>query len=346
MIDKEKVKNGIINMLKVNMGLKDGEKLLIVTDFPAEKDWLERDSAALTDFVTRSILARMVYEIAKEEFPNCTIDFHVYPATGRHGAEPPEETAKKLKEYDVVIAITTFSITHTKARKEATDAGVRIASMPMFLPEMFYPEGPMGADYTKISEETEKIAKLLTEAKEAVIKSPGGTDIKLSLEGREAHADTGLLTKKGAVGNLPAGEAYIAPLEGTAEGKVVVEAGWFPGLEENMTLVFKNGEVTEVIGGGKVGDKFRDLLRPGVDEEPYKSRRNLAELGIGTNPNAKRPDNVLEAEKIKGTVHIAIGDNSTFGGKVSTDLHQDFIIPKPTLYLDGKLVMKDGEFVV
>ena len=125
-----------------------------------------------------------------------------------------------------------------------------------------------------------------------------------------------------------------------------MEAGWFPGLEENMTLVFKNGEVTEVIGGGKVGDKFRDLLRPGVDEEPYKSRRNLAELGIGTNPNAKRPDNVLEAEKIKGTVHIAIGDNSTFGGKVSTDLHQDFIIPKPTLYLDGKLIMKDGEFVV
>jgi len=75
------------------------------------------------------------------------------------------------------------------------------------------------------------------------------------------------------------------------------------------------------------------------------SRRNLAEFGVGTNPNAKRPDNLLEGEKIKGTVHVAIGDSSHMGGKVSADLHQDFIIPRPTLVLDGKTIIRDGKLL-
>ena len=71
----------------------------------------------------------------------------------------------------------------------------------------------------------------------------------------------------------------------------------------------------------------------------------MAELGIGTNPNASRPDNVLEAEKIKGTVHIAIGDNSHMGGKVESDLHEDFIQPDAELVLDGKQVILGGEWI-
>ncbi|GAI08948.1 unnamed protein product, partial [marine sediment metagenome] len=71
-----------------------------------------------------------------------------------------------------------------------------------------------------------------------------------------------------------------------------------------------------------------------------------AELGIGTNPNARRPDNVLEAEKIRETIHIAIGDSSHMGGKVTADLHQDFIVPKPTLKFDGKVIIKDGKITV
>jgi len=162
---------------------------------------------------------------------------------------------------------------------------------------------------------------------------------------RDGRVDTGIFTEKGAWGNLPSGETYCAPIEGTGEGKVVVEVGWFPNLEENMTLIFKNGRAVEIIGGGKVGDEFRNLLAFDKNEEPYISRRNLAELGIGTNPNAKRPDNILESEKIKGTVHLAIGDGSHLGGKVSSDLHQDFVIPRPTLILDGKTVIKDGEWL-
>ena len=68
------------------------------------------------------------------------------------------------------------------------------------------------------------------------------------------------------------------------------------------------------------------------------ANRNIAELGIGTNDRATRPDNILEAEKILGTVHIALGDNSGFGGTVSTPFHEDYVFYRPTL----TAVMTDG----
>jgi len=346
MIDKEKILNGVVNMFKVNMGVKPGEKILVVTDVPTPEEWKKNDSSKLSEALERSILAKMVSEIAAEKFPDCNVEFFVYPSVGRHGVYPGKEVEEKMKAVDVVIAITTYSLTHTDARVNACKAGTRVASMPMFLAEMFYPGGPMAADYLAIDRETKKLAELITQAKTAKVTSPGGTDITFSLEGRNGMVDAGIFTEKGSWGNLPSGEAYCAPVEGTANGKLVVEPNWYPNLKEKMTLVFKDGYVTEIIGGGKIGDEYRNLLDFTKNEEPYISRRNLAELGIGTNPNAKRPDNILEAEKIKGTVHLAIGDNAHMGGKVHSDLHQDFVIPKPTLIFDDKIIMKDGELVV
>ncbi|MEM1586916.1 MAG: aminopeptidase [Candidatus Bathyarchaeia archaeon] len=346
MIEREKIVNGVVNMFKVNMGVKAGERILIVTDVPTTEEWRSKDSAKLLDALKRSLLAKMASEIAAENFPECKVDFFAYPSVGRHGVYPGKEVEERMKAADVVIAITTYSLTHTDARVNACKAGARVASMPMFLAEMFYPGGPMASDYREIEKTSRKIADLLTSAEEARVTSPKGTDITMSLKGRVGIVDAGIMIERGSFGNLPSGEAFCAPVEGTANGRVVVEPGWFPDLKEEMTFVFKNGYVVEIIGGGKVGDNFRNLLDLSKDIEPYISRRNLAELGVGTNPNAKRPDNVLEAEKIRGTVHIAIGDNSHIGGKVSSDIHQDFIIPKPTLTLDGKIVIRDGELLI
>jgi leucyl aminopeptidase (aminopeptidase T) len=345
MIKKRKLVDGVVNMLKVNMGLKKGEKLLVVADIPTAEEWKTKDSAKLTEAVERSLLAKTVSEIASKKFPDYKVEFFVYPSIGKHGTYPGKEVEEKMKAANITIAITTYSLTHTDARVNACKAGARVASMPMFVAEMFYPGGPMAADYRLIDKETKKIAALITKAKEAKVISPGGTNITFSLKGRKGMVDAGIFTEKGAWGNLPSGEAYCAPVEGTANGKLVVEPNWYPDLKEKMTLIFKNGYVTEIIGGGKIGDEYRGLLDFKKKEEPYISRRNLAELGIGTNPNAKRPDNILESEKIKGTVHLAVGDNSHMGGKVSADLHQDFIIPKPTWMLDGKTVMKDGKLL-
>lgn len=345
LIDARRIRSGVVSMFRSNMGLRDGESILILTDVPRAEDWTRMDVKDLFDLVKRSFLARAVSEIAKEEFKECHVEFYAYLATGRSGTEPPPVVAEKMRDADVVVAITTYSITHTEARKEATKAGARIASMPGFLEEMFYPGGPITVDYFEIKRLSERLAQNLTEARHARVSTPAGTNIEFSLEGRCGIADTGILVKKGAYGNLPAGEAFIAPVEGTANGKIVVQAGWFPGLVEDMILIVKNGEVTSIEGGGKVGERIKEELKPGVDSKSYKSRRNIAELGIGTNPAAKRPDNILEAEKIMGTVHIAIGDNSHIGGEVPADLHVDFILPKPDLYLDNKQIIKEGKII-
>jgi len=345
MIEKEKLVNGVVNMLRVNMGLKDGEKVVVVNDIPTAAEWTAKPSEKLTEVVERSLLAKMVSEVAAEKLPKNHVEFFTYPSIGKHGTYPGKEVEEKMKGSDVAIAITSYSLTHTDARVNTCKAGGRVASMPMFVAEMFYKGGPMASDYREIDKETKKIAEWITKANEARVTSPGGTDITFSLKGRNGMVDAGIVTAKGSWGNLPSGEAYCAPVEGTANGKLVVEPNWYPDLKEKMTLVFKNGSVAEIVGGGKISDEYRTMLDFSKKEEPYISRRNLAELGIGTNPNAKRPDNILESEKIKGTVHMAIGDNSHMGGKVSADLHQDFVIPKPTWMLDGKPVMKEGKLL-
>jgi leucyl aminopeptidase (aminopeptidase T) len=112
-----------------------------------------------------------------------------------------------------------------------------------------------------------------------------------------------------------------------------------------MTFHFKGGSVCGIEGGGEVGKEFRQLLELPIGGR-QSARRNLAELGIGTNPKARSVASDLEAEKIKGTVHIAIGDNCHIGGVVTADLHEDFILWEPDLSLDGRLVIKGGEWLV
>jgi len=338
-IDRERIEAGVLNMLRVNMGVKDGEKILVATDPPTFKRWRERDSSALGQHLERCLLAKMVSEIAAEHFPQCQVEFWAYPQVARSGAEPGEEVAQKMREADVVIAITNFSLSHTDARHKACEAGARVASMPGFLTRMFYPEGPMAADYQAVADRTRPIAERLTKAETAVVRSPAGTDLTFSLAGRTGYSDDGLFTTRGSFGNLPAGEAYIAPLEGTAEGKLVVEAEWAPRVAENMVLSFQGGLVQAVEGGGEAGERLRRLLGLDQDDAVHRARRNLAELGIGTNPKATSAESVLESEKIMGTVHIAIGDNAHIGGAVNADLHSDYVVSQPDLILDGEAIM-------
>ncbi len=345
--NRDAIAESVAQMLRVNMGLKPPERLLVVTDLPRMEDWQNMPQAALADMLERAMLARLVADIARERVAGCTVTFLPFPASGGHGTEPGPAVAARLRDADVAIALTTYSLSHTNAREEATRAGVRLASMPSFEAQMFEAAGPMAVDYQQVASGCRRFADLLTAAQEAVVRTPFGTDLRFSLAGRRGDADDGLLgVAPGAWGNLPAGEAYIAPLEGTGEGLLVAPAGWFPGLVEDLAFRFAQGEVVEVRGGGAVGDELRRLLDPGSDEPLYRARRNLAELGIGCNPNARRPDNVLEAEKIKGTVHIAIGDDIHMGGTVESDLHEDFVQPQADLILDGRPVILHGQWQI
>jgi leucyl aminopeptidase (aminopeptidase T) len=164
------------------------------------------------------------------------------------------------------------------------------------------------------------------------VECPNGTAMHICKRGRNAGGDDGLLTQPGCFGNLPAGEAYFAPLEGESHGVMVVEWGPTRKLESPLTLTIADGRLVRIDGD----DPLRAVLEARFAENG--NCRNLAELGIGTNDRASRPDNVLEAEKILGTIHLALGDNTGFGGVVAAPFHEDYVFYQPTV----TLVMEDG----
>jgi len=345
--DKDTITQSVVDMLNTNMKLKAGEKLLVVSDYPRPEDWNKYSYLRLEGMLERVILARLVTEIAREQFVDTQVCFHPFLATGLSGREPDGETASLMKRADVLLCLTEHSLSQTDARDAATKANVRVASMPTFDHKMLASDGPMAVDYQQVSADCRIFADLLSAADQVVVQTPYGTDLSFRLSGRLGQVDDGLYgDDPESWGNLPAGEAFVIPLEGTGEGQLVILAGWYPELYEEMVLTFKKGLVVDLQGGGEVGKDFSKLLNLKNNDELFCSRRNLAELGIGTNPNARRPDNVLEAEKIKGTVHIAIGDNIHMGGKVESDLHEDFIQPQVDLYLDGTPVILQGKWKV
>ncbi|WP_236932643.1 aminopeptidase [Geosporobacter ferrireducens] len=253
------------------------------------------------------------------------------------GEEPPEAVAEAMKAFDVILCPTSTSITHTNAKMNAVDAGARLASMPGITEEMFH-EGAITADYKKVEELTLRLTEILSHAKTAkVIK--GSYSLEMSLAGRKGIASTGIYKNPGESGNLPSGEAYIAPVEGSAHGEMLVD-GSMVGvgiLEIPLYMKIVDGRLVEVRG------KDREKIEVLFDNE---RNGTLGELGIGTNHAARLTGVILEDEKIYGTVHIAFGTNTSFGGVNKADCHLDGVIINPTLYLDDLLVLKDGKMMI
>ena len=313
------MKKAAETVVKACLNIKPGETFLVLTD--TEKETIGR--AIFEAGVNAGAESLML----------------VMKPRSRHGEEPPEPVAEMWARVDAYVAPTKFSLTHTQARKKATAAGARGATMPGITEEMFLET--MGIDYSRVKEHCEKMKKAFEGAKVVKIKSPLGTDLVASVEGRAPLMDTGILHNKGDFGNLPAGEGFVAPIEGTANGTIFFD-GSFAGvgiLTEPMKVEVKEGYAVSMTGGG--AEQAEKMLRP-VGKEAY----NVAEIGVGCNFGARIVGNILEDEKVYETVHVALGDNSTIGGKVRAGIHLDGLITKPTLIVDGKELIKDGKWLI
>ncbi len=256
-----------------------------------------------------------------------------------HAAEPPRAVAAAMLAADIVVAPTIQSISHTEARRAATEAGVRIASMPGVTGEML--ARVMGADLRLLRKRGASVGRTLGAGAEARITCERGSDLRLGLMDRTAIVDAGALNMRGAFGNIPCGEAFIAPLEGTAEGTLVVDGSIaaIGKLARPVELTVREGRLAEA--SGTDGSHLMDLLTEhGVDGT------NVAELGIGTNESAILTGNILEDEKILGTAHIAFGASAAIGGTVQVPVHLDCVMLRPTVEIDGAPLVHAGELVV
>ncbi len=255
------------------------------------------------------------------------------------GHEPPAPIAAAMAGADVVIGATHKSISHTVARRTASDNGARTATLPGIEEEVL--ARMMSADMPEIRRRGAEIAAALTKASEAHLTSPSGTDLRLGLGERAGISDDGNLTSPQAFGNLPCGEGFIAPIEGSASGTLVFDGTIASyGLpKEPARLRVEGGHLVEA--EGDAGEWLLSTLRAAGEEGT-----NVAELGIGTNEKATLSENLLEAEKILGTVHVAFGASAGIGGTVQVPVHIDGVVTRPTLTLDGDELMRDGELLV
>jgi len=315
MLNNLSVMKGAWTAVKVCMNVKSDETVLVVTD-------------------TRKLRIAEALAYASAMTGAQTTVSIMKPAES-HGEEPPKTIREAMKAADVVFIPTSRSLSHTDARREASKRGARIASMPGITEDMMS-IGGLTANYTEIAELTNKLALMLEKTREVEITTPSGTNLKMIIEGRKPIRDIGLYHNPGDWGNLPAGEACLAPVENAAQGILVIDhMGEI--VRTPVKIVIENGRAINFAGADAL--KLKNIL-DGADENAF----NIAELGIGTNRKARLTGEVLEDEKVLGTVHVALGDNTSFpGGRNKSRIHLDGMLLKPTLKMDGKVIIENGK---
>ncbi|MDY6761623.1 MAG: aminopeptidase [Candidatus Nanohaloarchaea archaeon] len=268
-----------------------------------------------------------------------TVDSHdyiEYEAPSRQGAEPPDHVAAAMKDADVFIAPTEKSLTHTDARREATEQGVRGATMPGITPEIWSTSLPV--DYDEVARRCREVFDRLSSADEMRVRTPSGTDVRLEIDIDYYIKGTGLFHGPGDWGNLPDGETFGAPVN--ASGTLVIDH--FPYAPEGTTVEIEDNRAVAI----EHPSTEESQLSAAFDE--VDGARNIAEIGIGTNPAAELVGNTLQDEKVLGTVHVAFGDNSSMvpdgdEHEVTADVHWDTVCEDPTVRLDGELLIEDGD---
>lgn len=318
---KETLKyRGATALVRILAGVKEGEKVLILTDF-------------LTENIAKT-LASVAYSLGAEP-----ITMSMPPRKG-HGDSLPEPVAAAMKEVDVVIAPTTYNIAHTKARHEAQKAGARILILPESHDDILLSKG-LNADFEAIRPNVERLSELLTKGEKVRITTPNGTDLQISLKGRMGRALTGFANTED-VSAAHCIESSIAPVEDSAEGVLVVD-GSIPGVglvEIPVIVEFKQGRAVSITGGQEA-ETFKRVLEEKNDEEG--NIYVIGEFGIGMNPECELENSMLSDEGVFGTIHIAIGTNAYIGGKVVANGHYDMVVKDATVEIDGHTVLHNNQ---
>ena len=242
-----------------------------------------------------------------------------------------------------------------KLIEEGTSKGIRFGHMPGANLKLLA-HAAVKIDYNEASRRCDDLALALTVGEkiklQTYIFSPDGSrqafDLEFDLGGinRPAITSSGVISP-GTWGNIPGGETFIAPKEDTAEGIYVLNGAFTSYIFEPSTyllLHFSKGNLEKIEGNPEAKKKLETIFNSRLaDDEHYNS---LAELGIGVNKEIiELTGNALFDEKCAGTAHIAVGDNRRYGGVHHSSIHEDMISRSPSLWIDGKQILSNGENV-
>jgi aminopeptidase len=197
-------------------------------------------------------------------------------------------------------------------------------------------------EYESMKQLGQKLAKTLENSREVEITSPEGTNLTFSLEGRKAQVHDGVIDDEdiemGSIfSSLPDGSVIVAPTEKSAEGILRSNIPFpFAGLlVENLSLSFENGQLKS-FSGGKNSEALRSMW-----EKATGNKDRIGWLQLGLNPKASL--GFIYSPIVLGTATVGVGLNKELGGKNESDLSLPVTIEKPTVKLDGKMILRQGK---
>jgi len=307
--------------------ISPGDRVLIVTDFDLVKSAV--------------VLAQAAHAVGAE------VSISIMAPREVDGQEPPDSIAAAMKKADVILTPVSKSLAHTRAVKEALTEGARVLSLTALTGELLASDA-WEADFEKQRPVVEKVARIFTEANEVRIRSPAGTDLTVRADGRQGNAHSCIVKEPGQFSGAPNIEANFSPVEGTAQGTFIAD-GSIPYLgigllTQPVTFVIQHGKVVRIEGG-----KEAQLLKSILEEQQDPNVYNIAQVAVGLNPKIKAPVGRLGCnydEGAFGTVHIGIGTSSNIGGQVKASTHFDAVMNNPTVEVDGRVIVKNGQLMI
>lgn len=319
------------NVVHVCMGIQPGERVLLLTD------------EVLRD--ARRLLEETIQAIGPAEFYSWVV-----PEDQRPLQVAPSEILERVRAYDVGIHFLGHTTVQEQPYRLSLISAVSESHMRFCAGlniDNSILKNELSADYEQIATTTFQLRDRLQGCSDVHITSPLGTDLRFSIAGRSIAVDPGIIREPGYY-NLPAGECYVAPIEDSANGVLVVDKS-FPGIiiRKPIRMVFENGRVVD-IRGGKEAKQLLKAIEEGERKPNGEGCRTIAELGIGTNPSARITGNVMTDEKVMGTIHIAIGHNANppYNGQNTAPIHLDGVMGDPTLIVDGETLIEHGRYLL
>ena len=316
-------------VIKTCMDVRRGENVLIVCD------------------PTTGEIGQALHESANERSDRVLLI--VMPKARHHGEEPPSPVANLMRQQQVIIAPTRYSLTHTRAIRQSLREGSRVTTMPGMTNEMFS-RGGMSADFSEIKQKISALGPYFRRRRIVKVTSEQGTDVTFEVNWREWKLDdNGICNRPKMLTNLPAGKAFIMPREGSMNGTVVIDGSWESNLvDEPITLVIEEGMIMDV-KGGTIAATIRQEFGEAAKRLRSKDRENvwtMAEFGFGMNPQARLSGNVLEDEKRLGTCYFSVGDNTALGGNSAVGIHIPGVLKNASVWLDDTQFISKGEFIL
>lgn len=297
-------------------------------------DWRLEGTEESALIVTDTEVSPLVYHTMAGVLQTKGIDptISIQPQLDAPNAEPTDELAGGMENTDIIVNMMTYTITHSSAIEHARhDLGVEYILLANATEDTLS-RGAVEAEPAEVDKFTNRVADILQDASQVEVTSPHGTDVEMSIEGRDQ-----------VIANYPLGETPTCPVEETVNGTIVHDS-FMMGvglLDEPIVWEVEDGRIQEISGGREA-----TALRNYIDAHGDKNSYWIGEFSVMTNHEARPNGNYIEHKEVAGGVHMALGTGTELGGKYRSSIHLDGVQLEPTVEVDGEVILDQGEFTI